>query len=57
MLLLLLSAVNNTTIFLMALLYAINGKDRWSSYTATLLSLLLAIDNRPKWLVVMAWHR
>ncbi len=57
MLLLLFSEVNNTTIFLMALLNAIDGKNRWSLYTVTLLSLLLAIDNRPARLVVMAWYR
>ncbi len=56
MLFLLLSEVNNTTIFLMASFNAINGKNRWLSYTTTLLSLLLAIDNRPTRLVVMAWH-
>ncbi len=43
-LLLLLSEVNNATILLMVLLNSIDGKNRWSSYTATLLSLLLAID-------------
>jgi hypothetical protein len=41
----------------MALLNAINGKNRWLMFTATLLSLPLAIDNRPTLLVVMAWHR
>ncbi len=56
MLLLLLSEVNITTILLMALLNAIDGKNRWSWYTGTLLSLLLAIDKRPTWLVSMAWH-
>ncbi len=55
MLLLLLSEVNNTTIFLMASLNAINRKNRWLLYTAPLLSLLLAIDKRPTPLVVMAW--
>jgi hypothetical protein len=38
MLFLLLSAVNNTTIFLMALLNAIDQKNKWSLYTAALLS-------------------
>ncbi len=56
MLLLLLSEVNNTTIFLMVLLNGIDRENRWSSYTATLLSLLVAIDNRPTRLAVMAWH-
>ncbi len=56
MLLLLLSEVNNTTIFLMALLNVIDGKNRWSSYMVTLLSLLLAIDKRPTRFVVMAWY-
>ncbi len=56
MLLLLLSEVNNTTIFLMALLNAIDGKNRCLSYTTTLLSLLLAINNRPTRFVVMAWY-
>ncbi len=54
--LLLLSEVNNTAILLMALHNAINGKNRWSLYMAMLLSLPLAIDNRLKRLVVMAWH-
>ncbi len=54
--LLLVLVVNNTTILLMALLDLIYRKNRWSSYTATLLSLLLAIDNRPTRLVVMTWH-
>ncbi len=56
MLLLLLSVVNNTTIILMASLNTIDGKNRWLSYTATLLSLLLAIEHRPTRLVVIAWH-
>ncbi len=56
MMLLLLSEVNNTTILLMALLNAIDGKNRWSLYTARLLLLLLAIDKRPTWFVVMAWN-
>ncbi len=56
MLLLLLSEINYTTILLMASLNAIDGKDRWSLYTAMFLSLLLAINNRPTWLAVMAWH-
>ncbi len=56
MLLLLLLEVNNTTIFLMASLNTIDGMNRWSLYAATLLSLLLAINNRLIWLVVMAWH-
>ena len=51
MLLLLLSEVNNTTIFLMVLPNAIDRKDRWSVYTVTLLLLLLAIDKRPAWIV------
>ncbi len=55
--LLLLLIFNNTTILLMASLNTINGKNRWLLYTAMLLSLLLAIDNRPTRLVVMAWHR
>ncbi len=54
MLLLLLSEVNNTTIFLMALLNVINRKNRWSFYMATLLSLLLAINKRPTGFVVVA---
>ncbi len=56
MLLLLLSEVTNTTIFLMALLNAVDGKNRWSSYMATWLSLLPAIYKRPIRLAVMAWH-
>jgi hypothetical protein len=44
MLLLLLSEVNNTTILLMASINAINGKNISSTYTATLLYLLLAIE-------------
>jgi hypothetical protein len=54
--LILLSEVNNTTILLMALLNAINGKSSWLLYRTTLLSLLLAFDNRPTQLVIMAWH-
>ena len=56
MLLLLLSEVNNATILLMVLLNAIDGKDRWLSYMATLLSLFLAIDKRPTQIVPMAWN-
>ncbi len=56
MLLLLLSEVYNTTIFLMVSLNGIDGKNRWSSYTATLLSLILATNNRPIWFVLMAWN-
>ncbi len=56
MLLLLLSEVNNTTIFLMVLLNVIDGKNRWLLFMVTLLSFLLAIDNRLILLVVMAWH-
>ncbi len=40
----------------MALLCTIDGKNRWLLYQATLLLLLLAINNRPTWLVVMVWH-
>ncbi len=57
MLLLLLSEVNNTSIFLMASLNVIDRKNRWLLYTPTLLSLLLAINNRPTQLAIMAWHR
>ncbi len=42
--------------FLMALLNAINGKNRWPLYEATLLFLLLAIDKRPTQFVIMAWN-
>jgi hypothetical protein len=56
MLLLLLSEVNNTAIVLMTSLNAINGKSRWLSSMATLLSLLLAIGKRPTQFVGMAWH-
>jgi hypothetical protein len=56
MMLLLLSEVNNTTIFLMTLLNTIDGKNSCSLYRGALLSLLLAIENRPTWLVIMAWH-
>ena len=56
MMFLLLLTVNNSRILLMALLNAIDGKNRWSLYRVTLLSLLLAIDNRPTRLVVMTWH-
>ncbi len=56
MMLLLLLVINNTTILLMVLLNTINRNNRWLLYTATLLSLLLAINNRPTQLVIMAWH-
>ncbi len=56
MLLLLLLEVDNTTIFLMASLNTIDGKNRWSLFAATFLSLLLAINNSLIRLVVMAWH-
>jgi hypothetical protein len=57
MLLLLLSKVDNTTIFLMASLNAINKEKKLSSYTVTLLSLLLTTDKRPTRFFVMAWNR
>ncbi len=41
----------------MALLNVINSQNSWLLYRATLLSLLLAIDKRPTWFVVMAWNR
>ncbi len=56
MMLLLLLVVNNTTILLMALLNVIDGKNKWSLYAVTLLSLSLAIDDRLIRLDVMAWH-
>ncbi len=57
MLLLLLLKVNNTKIKLMALLNAIDRKNRWSLYMAMLLPLLLANDKKPTQFVVMAWNR
>ncbi len=55
MLLILLSEFNNSTIFLMASLNVIDGKNRWLLYTTMLLSFLLAVDNRPALFVIMAW--
>ncbi len=57
MLLLLLLVVDNNSILLRVSLNAIDGKSRWWLYTATLLTLLLAIDKRPTQFVVMAWPR
>ncbi len=56
MLWLLLVVTNNTKILLTALLNAIDGKNSWLLYRATLFQLLLAINNRPTRLVVMGWH-
>ncbi len=52
---LLLLVVNNTRILLMMSLNAINSKNMWSLYRATVLSLLLTFDKRTTRLVVIAW--
>ncbi len=56
MILLLLSEVSNSNILLIASLNVIDSKNSWSLYRATLLLLLLTINNRPTRLVIMVWH-